>query len=91
MDSEEEKISIIVDSWGFCIVCGNYDDLRLGHCFGCADVAKGEEDVCRFGGLGNHDQLNEFCSIRCKYSISCRRQQIKGENTNESTKKIERA
>lgn len=70
-----DKIFVVQDSWGFCIVCGKHNDLRYGHCFGCADVAQGEEDLCYFNGLGNFSAERESCLIVCKYSMKCRRLQ----------------
>ena len=61
----------------FCIVCGEHKDLRMGHCFDCADNAKGPDDVCLLGGLGKHNPDNEFCIIICKYSMKCQRRKGK--------------
>ena len=70
-----DEIYLVMDTWGFCIVCGNYNDLRLGHCFGCADIAKGPKDICEMGGLGKFSEIQDFCLITCKYSMKCRRKQ----------------
>ena len=48
MNWNEEEIYLAIDTWGYCQVCGQNDDLRYGVCFNCSDhVVVDDELNCR--------------------------------------------
>lgn len=37
-----DDVFVAIATWDYCKVCGRYDDLRLGACYGCARNVFGE-------------------------------------------------